>query len=157
MRDTLLDCKDELKRAEHLVFVSMKYSRTVDVIRSIIKRLISVYQLLIDALLKYKQEEGEDFEMPKTYGLKTQLIRKYFKDDETVMKELDFYFYLNKLLRAKFESFNEYRRHVNMKLDLDGEEVTIDYDTVLEYYKRSVRFFNYIIKTYLNEDELVDY
>lgn len=157
MRDTLLDCKDELKRAEHLVFVSMKYSRTVDVIRSIIQRLISVHQIMIDALLTYKQEEGEDFELPKTYGLKTQLIRKYFKDDKEVIDDLEFYFYLMKLLRADFESFNEYRRHVNMLADLDGKKVMIDYDLILEYYKRSVKFFNYLIKTYLNEDYLADY
>ena len=31
---------EELKRVDHLVYVSLKYTRTVDVIRSIIDRLI---------------------------------------------------------------------------------------------------------------------
>ena len=40
--NTYLDkAKSELKRADHLIFVSLKYTRTVDVIRSIIERLIN--------------------------------------------------------------------------------------------------------------------
>ncbi len=157
MKDILLDCKDELKKAEHLVFVSMKYSRTVDVIRSILKRLVRVYELVIDALLKYKLDSGEEFEIPRTYGLKTQLIRKYFADDERIMDELEFYFFLKKLLRAEFEANNEFRRHVHMKLFIDGKEKNIDYDTVLEYYKRAVNFFDYLVKTYLKMDFLTEY
>lgn len=156
MEDLLLDCKDELKRAEHLIFVSMKYSRTVDVIRAAISRLISSYELMIDALLKYKIDSGEKIELPKIYGLKTQLVRKYFQNDERVIKELNFYFFLKKIMRSEFQSDKEYRRHVNMTVVVDGEEKKITYDDILEFYKKAMDFFHYLVKTYLNKECIND-
>ena len=37
----LEDAKDELKRADHLVFISLKYTRTCDIIRNTIERIIN--------------------------------------------------------------------------------------------------------------------
>ena len=38
----------QLKRADHLLYVTLKYTRTVDVIKSIIKRLISAFDFAVE-------------------------------------------------------------------------------------------------------------
>jgi hypothetical protein len=71
-------------RVDHLIFVSLKYSRTVDVIKSVIKRLISTYEIAMKALLE-NALEGEKLKHalhgPKTMReMKSALfnIQKYF-------------------------------------------------------------------------------
>ncbi len=44
--------QDELKRADHLMFVSLKYTRTVDVIKSIITRLKAAIDAGFEVLLQ---------------------------------------------------------------------------------------------------------
>ena len=51
MREEFEDAKSELKRVDHLIYVSLKYTRTVDVFKSIIERLINSYGFLIEGIL----------------------------------------------------------------------------------------------------------
>ena len=53
----LEDAGEELKRADHLVYVSLKYTRTVDVLMNSLSRMIDAYDYLIGALLLYAKEE----------------------------------------------------------------------------------------------------
>ncbi len=41
MLESLDLAKEEIKRADHLMYVSLKYTRTVDILKSIIERLIN--------------------------------------------------------------------------------------------------------------------
>ena len=52
MKESLQDAKEELKRIDHLIYVTLKYTRTVDVFLSIIERMINSYEFIIDVLLK---------------------------------------------------------------------------------------------------------
>ena len=47
MDDALYDAEKELKRVDHLIYVSLKYTRTVDVFKNIIKRLISTIDFIM--------------------------------------------------------------------------------------------------------------
>ena len=53
MKVFLEEAREELKRADHLIYVSLKYTRTVDVIKSVIDRLISCLDFVIDKLLDH--------------------------------------------------------------------------------------------------------
>lgn len=48
MKEAITNAVEELKRVDHLIYVSLKYTRTVDVIRSVINRLIESYNAIID-------------------------------------------------------------------------------------------------------------
>ena len=56
-RDILEEAKEELKRVDPLVFVSLKYTRTVDVIKSVLERLIAAYEFIVMELLEYIKEQ----------------------------------------------------------------------------------------------------
>ncbi len=50
MKESLDNAVRELRKVDHLVFVSLKYTRTVDVLKHIIKRMISAFDFMMDAL-----------------------------------------------------------------------------------------------------------
>ena len=66
----LEEARNEIKRAEHLMFVSLKYTRTVDVIRSLLERLVSALEACINSALEAAKERGTIDEIPNNLGLK---------------------------------------------------------------------------------------
>ena len=51
MEEEIISPEEELKRADHLVYVSLKYTRTCDIMKNAIKRLIAAFQLVIHKFL----------------------------------------------------------------------------------------------------------
>lgn len=144
MIDTMKDAYEEIKRADHLVYVSLKYTRTADVIKNIINRLILANNKMIDALTKKLSKEGklgEEEEM--TYPEKVKSLKSEYSEDEKIKEMLEFNTFLRKLDRAEFSGENEFRRHVKMKAMVDNQLYEIDLDTITSYFKRTKNYFEY--------------
>ena len=41
MIESLENAKEELKRIDHLIYVTLKYTRTVDVLLSVVERMVN--------------------------------------------------------------------------------------------------------------------
>lgn len=163
MTEYLIDANDELKRADHLIYVSLKYTRTVDVLRSVIERLINSCDFLINGYLNLLVEDEKIYEIPSAPGAKAALMKKQYKDDEDVVTHITFYLFLRKLLRAKFTRSSEFRRHVTMTstiidVETDNETIVkIEIDDVLEFYNKIKDFLdNYKKRVIEEESDLYD-
>ena len=152
MNESIYHARKELVRAEQLLFVSLKQSRNVDVIKNTIKRLISAFDFGIDALLIYSKEKKKINEVPTLVRLKLDELRKVFGDNEQIMSYLEFYNLLRKLDKAKFDRSLEYRRYVTMTAFIDEGDVLVDIDILGDYYKKSVDFIN-LVDDIINEAE----
>ena len=64
------------------------------------------------------------------------------------MDMIDFYLKLKKLIRSKYSKSSEFRRHVAMTADVNGEEMIIDIDKVHEYFNHIKELLEYIKDTY---------
>ncbi|MFC1698187.1 hypothetical protein ACFL1H_07640 [Nanoarchaeota archaeon] len=129
------DAKAELKRVDHLIYVSLKYTRTVDVIRHVVQRMINFFDYIIEGLLEEKKKTKEISSLPNAPGLRCTNVKDLYKD-EKIVEMINFYLMLRKIMRAKFEKDQEYRRHVAMTaLCEDGTIYKLDIDVVQEYYK----------------------
>ncbi len=146
MNKYLEQARKEIQRTEHLIFVSLKYTRTVDVLKSVVERLISTFDMCIKALLYKLQEEEKVEDIPKSPGLCARILGEYYEDEDEFTEFLNFYYLLRKLSRAEFNRRNEYRRHVTMTAHLQEGPVEIDIDTVTEYFKRSKIFVRFVSK-----------
>ena len=154
MEESLEDAKDELKRVDHLVFVSLKYTRTVDVIRNTVERMISAFEAGVEAVLKYAREKKKIKEIPAMPGLKCELLQKVFSDNKELADYLEFYLLLRKIIRSRYAKREEYRRHVTMISTLDdGEVKEIDIDTLREYYEKGKSFLKFIENMILGEND----
>ena len=78
MNEDLENAIQELKRVDHLFWVSWKYTRTFDVIRNTVERLINVYDFGLNCILEFAKEKKitwkmltvtEDREAEKVSGL----------------------------------------------------------------------------------------
>ena len=99
MTQVLHLAREEMKRADHLLYVSLKYTRTVDVIKSLIDRLISSIDSAIEGMLENSMELRKIPEVPENLGLRMDLAREIY-DDETVNQMIDFGMYLKMVNRA---------------------------------------------------------
>jgi len=152
MNENLENAVGEMKRIDHLIFVSLKYSRTVDVVKSVVLRLISAYDFMILALLDYAKEKKMTDESPTVPALRCELLLKHFADDEAINKNLEFYALMRRVSRAEYTRREEYRRHVTLIADLDGNNFEVDIDKLNIYFDDIKSFFKYI-KELMNDDK----
>ncbi|MFW5865891.1 MAG: hypothetical protein ACOCU6_02235 [Nanoarchaeota archaeon] len=138
------DAGEGLKRAEHLIYVSLKYTRTTDVLLNVIARMINAYEYMIDALLMYAQEKFDVEEIPKSPLEKGSLVKKTYSDQE-IHDNIDLFFLLRKLHRAPYEKEQEYRRHVAMISTIDGREEIVNIDVITQYFEFQKQFFRYVV------------
>ncbi len=143
MKESLDQAKEELKRVDHLIYVSLKYTRTVDVLMSIIDRMINAYGFAIDSLLKKAQEDKKIDKIPDRELLKAELAKKVY-DEEVVQKNVNIYLLFRKLKNVEYAKSDEYRRHVAMTSEVDGKIIKIDIDSISDYYKKIQNFIKYI-------------
>jgi hypothetical protein len=136
---------DELKRADHLFYVSLKYTRTVDMIKHVIERLISTNECGVETMLHYAKSKKLIKDVPHNAALRAELLKKVYPNDMYVQEALALLTLLLKLRRAKYAAREEYRRHVTMIATLDTKEIVeVKIDTLGEYYRKTKDFVDYL-------------
>jgi len=153
MEEALINSKEELKRVDHLIYVSLKYTRTCDIFKSIIERLISSLDFSIEALLKNLETERKIMEIPAQPGLKCSLIKQNYGGIPEIIEIIDFYLLLRQMSRAEFEREREFRRHVTMRINVGGEEMEVNIDNITEFFKRTRNYNEFIEKMLIKPKE----
>ena len=145
MDEILNNMKNELKRVDHLFYVSLKYTRTVDVIRNIVERLINAFEFGVDFLLEHAKKDKKVKDIPKAPRAKIDLVNEIFADDEKLIKYMEFYVLLRDLRAAPYTKREEYRRHVTMTSEISpGDFIEVNIDVLAEYLTKSQLFIEYI-------------
>ncbi len=129
--------REELKRADHLLYVTLKYTRTADVIKNTIKRLISALDFSIQEALEIMLSKKKIKEVPKTALLRAELLdlkKKEFRD------YMDFYFFLRKIDAAEYQGREEFRKGVCMISQASAKEkITVDIPRLKEYFEKTIK------------------
>ncbi|MGM5481933.1 MAG: hypothetical protein ACQESF_00580 [Nanobdellota archaeon] len=137
MEETMFDANQELKRVDHLIYVSLKYTRTADVLKNVIERLLSAYDNMVLALLRKAQEDEKLNEVSHAPIRRYEQLREIYPEDDLIEHLASFTQYLRRLSKLDYGSENEYRRHVAMIFNVDGEEKKINIDEVTKFYKKA--------------------
>ncbi len=152
-KDYIKSAQEELKRVEHQVYVTLKYTRTVDVLLNLLKRMIGAYEALINSLISLKFGEDDSFRKLSVLE-KTNMVKELYKDIQ-VEENIDLYLLLKKIVKSKnITKASEYRRPVNLSTVIDGNEVVVDIDIVTHYYAIIMSFYKYV--ELLNRNEELD-
>lgn len=153
MKESFEQAVEELKRVDHLFWVSLKYTRTVDVIKNVIERLINCIGFGLEALLKYAKEKKLTTEIPTNQGLRCDLLKKTFPDNLELIDYVNFYLKLRKLSKAEYSKREEFRRHVTMIATIDkGEIVEVNINSLKEDYEKTRNFIAFV-KKIINEEK----
>ncbi len=154
MRPFLEEARGEMKRAEHLLYVSLKYTRTVDVIKSLIDRLINAIDATTDKLLDYAVQKKKIKEKPENLGLKGDIAKKAFKDP-IIAEMVDFGMFLKQVNRAQYKKSREFRRHVTMTAMTDTGIVEINIDVIKEHYLKTISYLEHAETVIFGEKEQI--
>ncbi|MDO8556282.1 MAG: hypothetical protein Q7R96_03855 [Nanoarchaeota archaeon] len=139
LEDVEESAREELKRADHLIYVSLKYTRTADVIKNTIKRLIAAMDFVIADILKYlKTKKKRVKTIPELPKLRADLLHSMsaeFQDD------IHFYYLLKSIDKAEYSKKEEFRKNVALLAHLSPKEtVEVNMALLTEHYKRTVDF-----------------
>ena len=151
MNEYLNDIKSEVKRIDHLIYVSLKYTRTVDVLLNIINRMIDAYDFIMEALLKHALEKKLILEMPLSPRERGDLIIDTF-EDELIRDNIGLYFLLRKLYKSNPARENEYRRPVAMVSYIDNRKEIVNIDIISQYYEFQRNFVDYVTSLVFGEN-----
>jgi hypothetical protein len=151
--DYLLDAREELKRLEHIIFVSLKYTRTVDVILNALNRMVSTFDFVVEAFLHQALEEGHVDSIPKSPALRARRVAELYADDLVLQKYLTYYRFLKEILKLPHEKREEYRRHVTLVVPLESSTAEIKIDNLTHAEKYMHEFLRYSWKKIMGEPE----
>jgi undecaprenyl pyrophosphate synthase len=142
MKLSLNNAKEEFKRCDHLLYVSLKYTRTVDVVKSLIARMLTCYEFAMNTLLLKKKKE-----VPSQVGLKIDMVKELYADNPIVMDNIVSFIFLRKIDKLRYKVENEYRRHVHLIADLEGKTYKLGIDEMTYYYLKIKDFLEYMEET----------
>ena len=138
--ESLITAREGLKRLEHMIYVTLKYTRTVDVIVNTLKRLTDIYELIFDALFLHLMEKGVFATEPKSPALKANRVAEHYHDDPELIKFYTFYKFLKIILNSEHGKREEFRRHVTLVVNLEDSTAEVNIDN-LENCEKFAKMF----------------
>ncbi len=134
------DIIKEKTSADHLLYVSLKYTKTCDVIINLLLRWANLISLSIDKLLQYSKKKKKIKSIPTTPLQKEEAIRKLYKKNEIILETLDVYDMFKKIDHLSKTREGEFRKNVALRVEYKGKEIVINMDQLKEYSQLMDKF-----------------
>jgi len=132
--------------ADHLLYVSLKYTKTCDVILNLIKRWTIMIDDSVEGILMQakKKKKVKVKIIPAAPRQRIELVRKTFKKEPAVMEAMDLYEFFKRIDALPKIREHEFRKDVRLRLTDQGEEIIINLDTLKEYSQTLETFISYV-------------
>ena len=134
----------EKTSADHLLYVSLKYTKTCDVILNLIERWRSMIELSFDALLSKALKEKKISALPTNPKQKVEMIRMTFKRDAVIQEIIPIYIFFRRIPELNKTRIGDFRKNVNLKIIEPGRETDINMDKLKEYAEILERFISQV-------------
>ena len=138
----------EKTSADHLLYVSLKYTKTCDVILNLIKRWGFMIGACVDGLLIQAKKNKKVNIIPLAPRQKIELVKKTFKNSPEITKVMGIYDFFKRIDNLPKKREFEFRKNVRLVVDDNNKEVIIDLEKLKEYSK-DIDIFIESIKKYL--------
>lgn len=119
--------------ADHLLYVSLKYTKTADVMLNLIARWTSMIDLSINRMLEQAKKKKLIKSIPSNPKPKLDLARELYKKNLEIMQGFQLYEFFKKIPDLEKLRENEFRKNFCLKLLYRGEWLIIDMDKLKEY------------------------
>ncbi len=104
------DIIKEKTSADHLLYVSLKYTKTCDVILNLLARWKSLIDVSFDAILEKKIEDGKIAAMPTNPKQRIEFIKKYFSRNAIVQDVVPLYIFFKRVPDLNKTRSGEFRK-----------------------------------------------
>ena len=132
----------EKTSADHLLYVSLKYTKTCDVILNLIRRWKSMIELSFDTLIEKGVKDKKIPNTPKSPKQRIEFIRKYFKKSEIIQETVPVYIFFKRIPELNKTREGEFRKNVNLKIIEPNKVTEINMEKLAEYTDILERFIS---------------
>jgi len=139
----------EMSAAQHLLYVSLKYTKTGDVILNLIQRWKLMIDASMDSLLKQAKKKKKVKKVPETPIEKMNLLLKVFKKEKVILDTLKLYMFFRRIYTLELVKEHEFRKNVTLRV-LDREEIAIDMEKLKEWSILLEDFIKFV-RTYIKK------
>jgi hypothetical protein len=135
------DIEKELKSAQHLLYVSMKYTKTCDVIINLMFRWQQLISISINRILEHSKKKKMISKVPVTPVEKLDAVRELFKREEIIQRTLDLYEFFRRMPKLEQIREHEFRKNVALKV--------IDKEQVIEINMDMLKSWNILVEDFI--------
>ena len=124
----------EKTSADHLLYVSLKYTKTCDVILNLIARWKSMIEMCFDEILIGAKKSKKIPSTPDSPKQKIEFMRTYFKKHSAIQEAIPIYIFFKRIPELSKKREGEFRKNVNLKIiEANGKIIEINMDKLKEY------------------------
>lgn len=134
----------EKRAAEHLLYVSMKYTKTCDVMLNLILRWQAMIEESINALLEKARKKRLVSSIPSAPRAKVNVLYELFKKEKTVKEVLDLYMLFKRMPQLEQTREAEFRKGVALKVTDNNKLIVINLDKLKEWEDLLERFLSFV-------------
>ncbi len=128
--------------ADHLLYVSLKYTKTCDVIINLLLRWKHMIELGMDVLVEKAKKQKKWKPVPDAPRAKLVQLKKLYASDAMMSETLQLYELFRDVEQLEKVRESEFRKGVNLKVTYKGEIVNINLDKLKEYSAVLERFIS---------------
>jgi len=119
--------------ADHLLYVSLKYTKTCDVMVNLIIRWRRMIETAIDVMLEHAKKKKKIKIISKNPLGKIEDIKKLFKKNDDFLEVIKMFEMFRKIEDLRKERIGEFRKNVNLRVFYMGEEININLEQLKIY------------------------
>lgn len=134
------DIIQEKISADHLLYVSLKYTKTCDVIMNLLLRWRKMIEKIIEEMLMHAKKKKKIASVPTNPIGQIDAIKKLMKKDQNFMDVLEMYEMFRKIEELRKERIGEFRKNVTLKVWYKGQEININLEKLKEYAEKLEKF-----------------
>jgi|SRR3989344_960657 len=128
--------------ADHLLYVSLKYTKTCDVILNLLLRWSNMIEYAMEQLIEKAKKQKKWKPIPDAPRARLLQLKKLYASDPLISKVLDMYELFRDIEKLDKVRENEFRKGVNLRVSYKGETININLDMLKEYADILERFIS---------------
>lgn len=130
--------------ADHLLYVSLKYTKTCDVIINLLSRWKNMIETAIEILVAKAKKEKKWKPVVDAPRAKLIQLQKIYEKNKDIKETLEIYELFRDLDKLEKVRENEFRKGVNLKVTYKGEIININLLKLKEYADILERFISQV-------------
>lgn len=130
--------------ADHLLYVSLKYTKTCDVIINLLIRWRNMLDYALDVLIEKAKKQKKWKPVPDAPRAKLVQLKKIYANDPLVSQTLEVYELFRDIEGLEKVRESEFRKGVNLRVTYKGEIININLDKLKEYSTLLEKFISYL-------------
>lgn len=128
--------------ADHLLYVSLKYTKTCDVIINLLLRWKIMIEMGMNRLVEKAKKQKKWKPIPNAPRAKLIQLKQLYAGNKDISETLNLYDLFRDIEQLEKVRENEFRKGVNLKVNYSGQVININLDKLKEYAAILERFIS---------------